>query len=517
MPYRPVMLMVLDGWGIGPNDPGNAILAADTPTMDRLLSSYPNSSLRCSGRDVGLPEGQMGNSEVGHLNLGAGFVVFQWITRIDAAIEDGTFFENKALLDAIEHAKTCGSALHLVGLIGSGGVHASQEHLIALLRLAHTHQVPRVFIHAFMDGRDTPPHSGHEYMQKLLASMADIGTGRVASISGRYYAMDRDRRWERTEKAYDAIVKGEGVKATDPLAAIQASYDTGVTDEFIDPIVMCDADGSPVATVNDEDSVIVFNFRSDRPRQIVHAIADPEFDEFDRGVIRHDLFVVTMTEYQQGLPVHIAFPPENVELPLARVISEAGKTQFHSAETEKYAHVTYFLNGGTEQPFAGEERTLIPSPKVATYDLQPEMSAYPLTDAVVGAIDSEKFDFIMVNYANGDMVGHTGVFSAAVEAIETVDLCLARVLEHLQRHEGVAIVTADHGNAEEMLVPGTNEVWTAHTTNPVPVVLVAPDDSPLRHTHLRDGGRLADVAPTVLRLLGIPQPKVMTGESLIED
>ena len=517
MPYRPVMLIVLDGWGIGPDDPGNAVKAADTPTMDRLLSSYPNSSLKCSGRDVGLPDGQMGNSEVGHLNLGAGFVVYQWITRIDAAIEDGSFFDNATFLDAINHAKSHNSALHLMGLIGNGGVHASQEHLVALLRLAHKHDVPRVFIHAFMDGRDTPPHSGHDFMQELLTSMADIGSGRIASISGRYYAMDRDRRWERTEKAYDAIVNGDGAKAADPLAAIQASYDAGVTDEFIDPIVMCEADGSPVATVNDDDSIIVFNYRSDRPRQIVHAIADPDFAEFNRGVVRHNLFVVTMTEYQQGLPVHVAFPPHNVEMPLARVISEAGKTQFHTAETEKYAHVTYFLNGGREQPFDGEERVLIQSPKVATYDLKPEMSAYSVTDAVVDAIDSDKFDFLMVNYANGDMVGHTGVFPAAVKAVETVDLCLARVMEHLEQHEGVAIITADHGNAEEMLVPGTHDIWTAHTTNPVPVVLVAPDDSPLRHARLHVGGRLSDVAPTVLQLLGIPQPKEMTGKSLIED
>ena len=516
MSYRPVMLIVLDGWGIGPDDPGNAVKAADTPTMDRLLSSYPNSSLLCSGRDVGLPAGQMGNSEVGHLNLGAGFVVYQWITRIDASIEDGTFFKNQAFLDAIDHAKTNGGALHLMGLIGTGGVHASQEHLVALLRLAHQHDAPRVFIHAFMDGRDTPPHSGHDFMRELLTSMSEIGTGRIASISGRYYAMDRDRRWERTKKAYDAIVNGDGVKAKDPLTAIQASYDAGVTDEFIDPIVMCESDGSPVATLEDGDSVIVFNFRSDRPRQIVHAIADPDFAEFDRGAVRHGLFVVTMTEYQHGLPVHIAFSPENVEMPLARVISEAGKAQFHTAETEKYAHVTYFLNGGREDTFPGEERALVPSPKVATYDLQPEMSAYPLTDMVVKAIDSEKFDFIMVNYANGDMVGHTGVFSAAVKAVETVDLCLARVLEHLEAHEGVAIITADHGNAEEMLVPGTNDVWTAHTTNPVPVVLVAPDESPIRHAGLRAGGRLADVAPTVLQLLGISQPQEMTGKSLID-
>ncbi len=515
MPYRPVVLVVLDGWGIGPDDPGNAVLAANTPTMDRLQSSYPTSSLLCSGRDVGLPKGQMGNSEVGHLNLGAGFVVYQWITRIDAAIEDGSFFQKQAFASAIDHVRGTGGALHLLGLLGNGGVHASQDHLLALLRLARDHHVERVFVHGFMDGRDTPPNSGLGFLKDLLESMSRIGTGRMASLSGRYYAMDRDRRWERTKRAYDAIVNGKGVHATDPLAALQASYDAGVTDEFVDPVVIDDSNGSPVATINDGDSVIIFNFRSDRPRQIVHAISDPAFDGFDRGTVCHDLYVVTMTEYQQGLPVHVAFPPQNVEMPLARVLSEAGKTQFHTAETEKYAHVTYFLNGGREDPFPGEDRKLIPSPKVATYDLQPEMSAHGVSESVVEAVDGSRYDFVMVNFANGDMVGHTGVFSAAVKAVETVDGCLDTVLKHVLDHEGVAIVTADHGNAEEMLIPGTNDVWTAHTTNPVPVILVAPDDSPIRHAQLRSGGRLADVAPTVLDLLGIPQPAQMTGTSLI--
>lgn len=517
MPYRPVVLIVLDGWGIGPDDPGNAVHAADTPTMDRLQLNYPTSSLLCSGRDVGLPAGQMGNSEVGHLNLGAGFVVYQWITRIDASIEDRSFFQTPAFSSAFDHVRQTGGALHILGLLGNGGVHASQDHLVALLQLAHDRNVERVFVHGFMDGRDTPPHSGLGFLNELLGSMASIGTGQIASISGRYYAMDRDQRWERTKKAYDAIVDGNGVRVTNPIAAIQASYDAGVTDEFIDPLVIEDSQGDPVATVKDGDSVIVVNFRSDRPRQIVHAIADPAFDGFDRGTVRHDLYVVTMTEYQQGLPVHVAFPPENVEMPLARVISEAGKTQFHTAETEKYAHVTYFLNGGQEQPFPGEDRKLIPSPKVATYDLQPQMSAQGVADAIIEAVGSDRYDFVMANFANGDMVGHTGVFAAAVKAIETVDGCLDAVLTHILEHNGVAIVTADHGNAEQMLVPGTNEVWTAHTTNPVPVILVAPDDSPIRHAGLRSGGRLADVAPTVLGLLGIPQPREMTGRSLISE
>ena len=514
MAYRPVVLIVLDGWGNGPEGPGNAVQAAQTPEMDRLLASYPNAILRSSGRDVGLPDGQMGNSEVGHLNLGAGRIVYQWITRIDAAIEDGTFFQNAEFLQAIDHARSTNHALHLIGLIGDGGVHASQEHLLALLRLAQQRGNTHVFVHAFMDGRDTPPHSGLGFMTDLTEAMHEIGVGRIASISGRYYAMDRDRRWDRTQKAYEAIVCGQGVHATDPLAAIQASYDADVTDEFIVPVVL-EEDGKPVATVDDGDSIIVFNFRSDRPRQIVHAIADPEFDGFKRRTVRHDLDVVTMTEYQEGLPVHVAFQPENVDVPLARVVSEAGKAQFHTAETEKYAHVTYFLNGGREEPFSGEDRKMIPSPKVATYDLQPEMSAAGVRDSIIAAVESDDYDFVMANFANGDMVGHTGVFEAAVKAVETVDDCLGDLLPHVLSHGGAALVTADHGNAEEMLIPGTDQVWTAHTTNPVPVVLVVPDDSPLRHATLRPDGRLADVAPTILELMNLKQPDAMTGKSLI--
>jgi 2,3-bisphosphoglycerate-independent phosphoglycerate mutase len=457
----------------------------------------------------------MGNSEVGHLNLGAGRIVYQWITRIDAAIEDGSFFQNQTFLAAIDRANSSGRALHLLGLIGDGGVHASQEHLLALLRLAHDRGMSRVFIHAFVDGRDTPPNSGLGYMTDLTTAIGDIGVGQIASISGRYYAMDRDRRWDRTEKAYDAIVSGKGTRATEPVAAIRASYEAGVTDEFIVPVVL-EANGVPVATVQDGDSIIVFNFRSDRPRQIVHAIADPDFDGFERSAVRHELDVVTMTEYQEGLPVQVAFPPENVDMPLARVISEVGKTQFHTAETEKYAHVTYFLNGGREEPFPGEDRKMIPSPKVATYDLQPEMSAAGVRDAIIDAVESNNYDFIMANFANDDMVGHTGVFDAAVKAVETVDQCVAELLPHVLAHDGAAIITADHGNAEEMLIPGTDQVWTAHTTNPVPVVLVVPDDSPLRHATLRPDGRLADVAPTILELMGVKQPGEMNGKSLVQ-
>ncbi|MDI3340789.1 MAG: 2,3-bisphosphoglycerate-independent phosphoglycerate mutase [Sphaerobacter sp.] len=515
MAYRPVVLVILDGWANGPDYPGNAVLAARTPVMDRLTATYPTTALRCSGRDVGLPNDQMGNSEVGHLNLGAGFVVYQWITRIDAAIEDGSFFENPVLVGAVEHARQHGTALHLLGLVSDGGVHSHQRHLYALLDLAHRHGLERVFIHAFTDGRDTPPDSGAGFIQQLVDEAARIGTGRIATISGRYYAMDRDKRWERTAKAYDAIVGGIGVPARDPVEAVRASYDAGVTDEFIVPIVLQEG-GRPVATVNDGDAVIFFNFRADRARQLTQAMTDPEFNGFARRRVPQGLHFVTMTEYERDFTLPIAFPPQDVVHPLARVLAEAGLRQYHTAETEKYAHVTYFFNGGREEPFPGEDRVLIPSPKVATYDLKPEMSAIPLTDRTVETIQRGEHDFIIINYANGDMVGHTGVFEAAVRAVETVDRCVGRLVEATLGRGGVIIVTADHGNADEMLIPGTTEVWTAHTKNPVPFVLVAPDDSPLRHVRLRSGGRLADVAPTVLDVMGLTPPADMTGRSLIE-
>lgn len=514
MAYRPVVLVILDGWANGPDFPGNAVRAARTPVMDHLTAAYPTTELRCSGRDVGLPDGQMGNSEVGHLNLGAGFVVYQWITRIDAAIEDGSFFENPALLGAIEHVRQHGSKLHLMGLVSDGGVHSHQRHLYALLDLAHRHGLERVFIHVFTDGRDTPPDSGAGFVQQLLDEAARIGTGRIATISGRYYAMDRDKRWERTQKAYEAIVSGIGVPRYDPVEAIRASYDAGVTDEFIVPVVLMD-EGRPVATLDDGDAVIFFNFRADRARQLTQAITDPDFTGFVRDKVPQDIYFVTMTEYDRDFDLPVAFPPQDVVRPLARVISDAGLRQYHTAETEKYAHVTYFFNGGREEPFPGEDRLLIPSPKVATYDLQPEMSALPLTDATLEAIASDTYDFIIINYANPDMVGHTGSFEAAVKAVETVDACVGRLVEATLARGGVTLVTADHGNADEMLIPGTQEVWTAHTTNPVPFVLVAPDDSPLRTVRLRTGGRLADVAPTVLDVMEIPQPEEMTGRSLI--
>ncbi len=511
-----VCLVVLDGWAIGPDYPGNAIRTARTPVMDRLQANYPMTTLRCWGLDVGLPEDQMGNSEVGHLNLGAGRIVYQLITRIDLAIADGSFFENEAFQKAIERARQPGQTLHLLGLIGDGGVHSHQRHLYALLELAARAGIPRVAVHAFTDGRDTSPTSGIEYLRELLRTMERLNTGFVASISGRYYAMDRDKRWERTQQAYNALVCGEGRIASDAVQAMEQSYAEGVTDEFILPTVIVDATGQPLATIQDGDAVIFFNFRADRARQLTSALIDPDFCSFERCRWPRNLLMVTMAEYEPHFPVLVAFAPDIVRTPLARVLSEAGLRQFHTAETEKYAHVTYFFNGGREEPFPGEERVLVPSPKVPTYDLKPEMSAPEVTDVAVEAIQSRKYAFVLINYANPDMVGHTGVFEAAVKAVECVDRCVGRIEEAVRSVDGYLIVTADHGNADEMLIPGTNEVWTAHTKNPVPFVLVAPEHSPYRRVSLRNSGRLADVAPTILQLMGLQQPEEMTGQSLIE-
>lgn len=512
--HGPVVLVILDGWGIGRDEPGNAIRHAMTPTMDELLATYPHATLRTSGEDVGLPAGQMGNSEVGHTNLGAGFVVYQWLTRIDRAIADGEFAANPAFNAAIDRALANGGTLHLMGLVSDGGVHSHIRHLDALLRLAAARGVPadRVVVHAFTDGRDTSPHGGLNYLRDLERAMAEDGVGRVGTISGRYYAMDRDRRWERTREAYDAIVYGIGRQAPSAEEAINSAYAAGITDEFIPPTVITDGRGP--TTIQPGDSVIFFNFRADRARQLTEALVCEAFTGWDRGPRIPDLFMVTMARYEAGLPVAVAFEPMDVIRPLARVVSDAEMAQLHAAETEKYPHVTFFLNGGREAPFAGEERILIPSPKVATYDLQPEMSALALTDAVVAAIERGVFRLVVVNYANGDMVGHTGVFAAAVRAVETVDACLARVIVATLAAGGVALVTADHGNAEEMIDPGTGMPMTAHTTNVVPVVLVAPEASPLRHAALHDG-RLAAVAPTVLQLLGITPPAEMTEPSLL--
>jgi 2,3-bisphosphoglycerate-independent phosphoglycerate mutase len=510
----PVVLVILDGWGIGRDEPGNAALHADTPTMDRLWASYPHATLLTSGEAVGLPAGQMGNSEVGHMNIGAGFVVYQWLTRLDRAIATSEFAANPAFNAAIDRVLANGGSLHLLGLVSDGGVHSHIRHLEALLRLAHDRGLPaeRVVVHAFTDGRDTSPHGGKGYIRELEQAMAEIGVGRIGTVSGRYYAMDRDRRWERTRAAYDAIVHGIGERASSAEEAIERSYAAGVTDEFIVPTVI--DDGSGAATIRPGDSAIFFNFRADRGRQLSEALVSETFSGWKRGPRLSDLCLVTMARYEEGLPVDVAFLPMDVVNPLARVISEAGMKQFHSAETEKYAHVTFFLNGGREAPFPGEDRTLVPSPKVATYDLQPEMSAPQVTDVVVAAIESGKYDFVVVNFANGDMVGHTGVFAAAVCAIETVDACLALVIDATLARHGVALITADHGNAEEMIDRVTGAAMTSHTTNPVPVVLVAPEESPARHAILHEG-RLAAVAPTLLQLLGLPEPAEMTEPSLL--
>ncbi|MFM9107211.1 MAG: 2,3-bisphosphoglycerate-independent phosphoglycerate mutase [Chloroflexota bacterium] len=509
---RPVVLVILDGWGIGRDEPGNAVLAADTPVMDRLLARYPHATLHTSGEDVGLPPGQMGNSEVGHTNLGAGFVVYQWLTRIDKAIADGDLDRNPVILDAIAHVRRTGGTLNLLGLVSDGGVHSHIRHLAALLCIAKDRGAPHVAVHAFTDGRDTPPDSGAGFIA-TLQQVTGITGARIATVAGRYYAMDRDHRWERTKAAYDAIVHGIGPRADSAADAVARAYAAGVTDEFIPATVIAAAGEDPV-TVRPGDAILFFNFRSDRGRQLAAALAGPAFDGWERGPVVPDVPVVTLTRYDEHLPVAVAFEPLDVTMPLARVISEAGLAQFHSAETEKYPHVTFFFNGGREDPFPGEDRAMVPSPKVATDDLQPEMSAAGVTREVVAAIESGRYAFIVVNYANGDMVGHTGVLAAARAAIETVDRCLGEVVSATLAQGGAVLVTADHGNAEEMIDPATGAVLTAHTTNPVPLVLVAPDASPLRHAALHDG-RLANIAPTVLTLLALPIPPEMTEPPLV--
>lgn len=514
-PVRPVVLVILDGWGLEAPGVGNAIALADTPTFDRIWHAYPHTTLKTSGKDVGLTEGQMGNSEVGHLNLGAGFVVNQTLTRINLAIEDGSFFENPALVDAVNRAREDRVTLHLMGLLSDGGVHSHVDHLYALLELAKRHDVRNVAVHAFLDGRDTSPHAGLGHLEDLRAEMDRQGTGRLASIVGRYYAMDRDKRWERVRAAYDLLVSASGESTRDPLTTIQRHYTDGETDEFMSPIVIDDPEGH-ATRVKSGDVVIVFNFRSDRGRQITRALTGTAPEEAEIQQQLSNLHVVTMTEYEEGLPVRVAFGPLNVEYPLARAISEAGLLQFHTAETEKYAHVTYFLNGGREEPFEGEAREMVQSPMVATYDMQPEMSAAGVASEACKVIASRSANFVVLNFANCDMVGHTGILKAAIEATATVDRQLQRVLDATLRAGGIALVTADHGNAERMLVPDTSQPMTAHTTNPVPFVLVSGDDSPWRHVSLREGGRLANVAPTILQLMGITKPEQMTSRSLID-
>jgi 2,3-bisphosphoglycerate-independent phosphoglycerate mutase len=514
---RPVLLVIRDGWGERDEIEGNGVKLARTPYDDRWRAECPFTLVRAAGKDVGLPTGQMGNSEVGHLNLGAGFIVRQDITVIDDSIADGTFFTNPVLCTAFRTVRDRGTALHLMGLLGPGGVHSHVNHTKALLELAKREGLERVYVHLFTDGRDTMPQSGIEFARDLLAFMAERQIGRVASVVGRYYAMDRDKRWERTRQAYDLLTKGVGRPAPDALTAIQRSYDEGVTDEFIKPAVIVDEAGQPVATIGDGDAVVCFNFRADRVRQISRAFTLPDFDGFEREMLR-DLIYIAMTEYEKNMPYQVAFQNDDVAMPLAKVISDAGLRQFHAAETEKYPHVTFFFNGGREQPFPGEDWQIVPSPKdVPTYDLKPEMSAYGVRDVVLHAIASDQYDFILVNYANPDMVGHTGVIPAVVKACEVVDECTGAIVDAVVARGGVALVMADHGNAELMIDPETGGPHTAHTTNPVPTYLIAAPGLGLDkgQVALRDGGRLADVAPTILDLLGLDPAPQMTGKSLI--
>ncbi|GAQ25122.1 2,3-bisphosphoglycerate-independent phosphoglycerate mutase [Tepidanaerobacter syntrophicus] len=512
MPKKPLMLMILDGWGLNPKKEGNAILNANTPNYNRLIANYPNTSLEASGLAVGLPEGQMGNSEVGHLNMGAGRVVYQDFTRISQDIKTGDFFKNPALTAAMDNALTNGKKLHLMGLLSDGGVHSHIEHLKALLEMAKQKGLSQVYIHAFLDGRDVPPANALKYINEIEDYMKRIGIGKIATISGRYYAMDRDKRWDRTQKAYEAMVLGEGIKAHSATEAVEKSYERNETDEFVKPTVIVNETDKPIATVEPGDSIIFFNFRPDRARQITYAFCSEEFQGFERKKGYFPVFFVCMTEYDATIKnVMIAYGPESMDNILAEVLERAGIKQLRIAETEKYAHVTFFFNGGREKAYQGEDRILIPSPKVATYDLKPEMSAYEVADTVIKKILEDIYDVIVLNFANPDMVGHTGILEAAVKAVETVDKCVGMVADVIAEKEGTLIVTADHGNAEQMLNYETGEPYTAHTCNPVPFILVSPDKDKYKLTN----GKLADIAPTMLELLGIAQPKEMTGKSLI--
>jgi 2,3-bisphosphoglycerate-independent phosphoglycerate mutase len=509
---KPLLLMILDGWGINPNPAHNAVALAKTPNLKRLLAEYPHAEIRCSGMAVGLPEGQMGNSEVGHLNIGAGRVVYQELTRVTKSIDDGDFFSNPTLLDCIRKTKAAGGRLHLSGLLSDGGVHSHNTHLYALLELARREGMGDVFVHCLLDGRDTPPQSGIDYLAQLEVEIGRIGCGKIATVTGRYYAMDRDNRWDRVEKAYNAMICGRAEQqAATAREGIERSYAAGVNDEFVLPTVMMEQ-GSPVATVRDGDGFIFFNFRSDRAREITRAIALDGFDGFERGCWPKLSEYVCLTEYDATFGLPIAFASTELTNILGGVLSDAGLKQLRIAETEKYAHVTFFFNGGVETPFPGEDRALIPSPKeVATYDQKPEMSAFQVTDKLIGLLDQDLYDVIILNFANCDMVGHTGVEAAAIKAVEAVDTCAGRVVAKVQELGGAVLITADHGNAEQMQ-DENGEPFTAHTTNPVWLVVV---DVNRKAAKLREGGRLADIAPTMLEMLGLPQPKEMSGESLL--
>ena len=504
MAKKPVALIIMDGYGYNPDSYGNAIAAANTPNLDKYMQG-PNTIIGASGLDVGLPDGQMGNSEVGHTNIGAGRIVYQMLVKISKSIKDGDFFENKALTDAVKNCKENNSALHLMGLLSPGGVHSHTEHLYGLLELAKRNGLEKVYVHAFLDGRDVPPSSAADFMEEAVSQIKEIGVGSVATVAGRFYAMDRDNAWDRVEKAYNAMVCGEGVKADCPVQAIRDSYANDVTDEFMLPTVT-DANGM----IKANDSVVFFNFRPDRARQITRSFVDPEFSGFERKNGYFPVNFVCMAQYDAAMPnVSVAFPPEQLTMTLGEYLSKIGKTQLRIAETQKYAHVTFFFNGGEEKQFEGEDRILIQSPDVATFDLKPDLSAFEVTDAVVEAIEADKYDVIILNYANCDMVGHTGIFDAAKTAVEAVDTCVGRTVEAILAKGGTALLTADHGNADKMF-EADGSPFTAHTTNPVPFVVVG------KECELRDGGVLADIAPTMLQILGVEQPAEMTGKSLIK-
>ena len=508
MEKKLAMLMILDGFGINENTDGNAVKLANTPNIDKLMKKYPTTEMYTSGLKVGLPEGQMGNSEVGHTNIGAGRIVYQELTKITKSIEDGDFFAIPEFIEAIENCKKHNSKLHILGLVSDGGVHSHIRHLYGLLEMAKRRDFENVYVHCFLDGRDTPPASGESYIMQLEEKMKEKGVGKIASISGRYYAMDRDKRWDRVKKCYDALVNGEGNKATSATIAIEDSYQKEVFDEFVEPTVICNGD-TPIATIQENDSVIFFNFRPDRARQITRAIVDPDFDGFETKKLK--TYFVCFTSYDETMPnVKIAFKKEPIVNTFGEVISKNGLTQLRIAETEKYAHVTFFFNGGEEKQYPGEDRILVPSPKVATYDLQPEMSAREVTENVVKAINSEKYNAIILNYANPDMVGHTGSLPAAIKAVETIDECVGKVVEAVLAHDGTLIITADHGNCEQMIDYKTGEPHTAHTTNPVPLILVSNNEN-----YKVKSGKLADLAPTLLEILGIEKPAEMTGESIL--
>ncbi|SFI62357.1 2,3-bisphosphoglycerate-independent phosphoglycerate mutase [Thermoflavimicrobium dichotomicum] len=506
---KPVILIILDGFALREERHGNAVAQANKPNFDRYWNQYPHTTLQASGNAVGLPEGQMGNSEVGHLNIGAGRIVYQDLTRISKAIHEGSFFNNETFLKAIQHVNEHQSSLHLYGLLSDGGVHSHIDHLFALLALAAKEKVDRVYVHAFLDGRDVAPDSAIRYIEQLQSKMKELGVGQLATVQGRYYAMDRDRRWERTEKAYRAMVYGEGPKYRDPIQAVKESYEKSVFDEFVVPTVIVDEEDRPVGTVEENDAIIFFNFRPDRAIQISQAFTNKDFRGFDRGEKQfHNLCYVCLTHFSETVNGYVAYKPVDLDNTYGEVISRHGLKQLRIAETEKYPHVTFFFSGGREEPFPGEDRILINSPKVATYDLKPEMSAYEVTESLLKEIEAEKYDTIILNFANPDMVGHSGKLEPTIRAVEAVDECLGKVVDQVLSKGGLAIITADHGNAD-MVLDEQNRPHTAHTTFPVPCIVTDPS------VQLRNDGILADLAPTLLDLLGLPQPKEMTGKTLL--